>query len=566
MRGLPDEQQRPRRWGVAAFGLVVVLALFFGSPIYQGFKIWNTPLDAPDICVLHDKVVPSSYEHDKKILKDIIHSEKFRKHAVDKLAKSVKVDTVVIDEQPPPRDAPKVWAKFKKFHEYLEESFPDVYDKVEVEYVNTYGLVYTWKGTDKNLKPFLLMAHQDTVPVQEATLDKWTHPPLSGHYDGKFVYGRGALDCKNQLVAIMQTLDILAKSDFVPKRTIVASFGFDEEAQGLQGASELGKFLKKRYGKNGVYAIVDEGSGLMEDPSIGKVIAAPAIGEKGYMDLHVDLFTIGGHASIPPPHTSIGIMGELQTLIESDTYAANLTTDNPFFYHLECAAVHSTKLPDMLKKMILRARTDEKAMSKVVSSLENTFAGNLMRTVQALTIVNGGEKANALPEHVTLVTNHRVGVDDSLDAVREKFTGRVMKVANDHNITVVAFGKKLREGDGGLFNITSPADLDIAPQTPHTGAAWRLLAGINRHVFEDLGAKPEIDYPLLTVPTLTTGNTDTRYYWGITKNIYRFAGFLYTPEMVKGMHSVDEKVEVDAHLSLIAWFHQYVKAVDEAKD
>ena len=66
--------------------------------------------------------------------------------------------------------------------------------------INTYGLVYEWTGTNSTLKPVLLAAHQgetsriynpasdrqqDTVPVNPSTLHEWTHPPWSGHYDGK---------------------------------------------------------------------------------------------------------------------------------------------------------------------------------------------------------------------------------------------------------------------------------------------------------------------------------------------------------------------------------------------
>ena len=59
------------------------------------------------------------------------------------------------------------------------------HSSLELTKVNTYGLVYVWKGSDASLKPLLLLAHQDVVPVNPDTVDEWTHPPYSGYFDGQ---------------------------------------------------------------------------------------------------------------------------------------------------------------------------------------------------------------------------------------------------------------------------------------------------------------------------------------------------------------------------------------------
>ena len=94
--------------------------------------------------------------------------------------------------------------------------------------VNTYGLLYEWKGSDNSLKPLLLAAHQgrfvrlrqscqlhpptestdtprcaDVVPVEPRTVDQWTHPPYSGYYDGESIWGRGSFDDKSGLIGIL---------------------------------------------------------------------------------------------------------------------------------------------------------------------------------------------------------------------------------------------------------------------------------------------------------------------------------------------------------------------------
>lgn len=95
------------------------------------------------------------------------------------------------------------WEVFAPFHEYLLTTFPNVHATLKLTKVNTYGLVYAWEGTDTSLKPLLLTAHQDVVPVNPESVDEWTHPPFSGYFDGERVWGRGAWDDKGHLISIM---------------------------------------------------------------------------------------------------------------------------------------------------------------------------------------------------------------------------------------------------------------------------------------------------------------------------------------------------------------------------
>jgi Gly-Xaa carboxypeptidase len=125
--------------------------------------------------------------------------------------------------------------------------------------INTHALLYHWPGSDSSLKPILLTAHQDVVPVDPNTAGSWIHPPYSGHYDGTWVWGRGSTDDKSGLVGIMVTLEKLIEKGFKPKRGILVGFGMDEEASGLYGAHKIASYIEETYGKNSVSVLVDEG-------------------------------------------------------------------------------------------------------------------------------------------------------------------------------------------------------------------------------------------------------------------------------------------------------------------
>lgn len=124
------------------------------------------------------------------------------------------------------------------------------------------------------------MAHQDVVPVPEATVSRWTYEPYSAHYDGKFIWGRGASDCKNNLIGVLEAFETLLEKDHTPKRTVLAAFGFDEEISGWQGANYISEHLEEKYGKNGIDLIMDEGGMGIKDV-YGATFALPALGEKG---------------------------------------------------------------------------------------------------------------------------------------------------------------------------------------------------------------------------------------------------------------------------------------------
>ena len=58
------------------------------------------------------------------------------------------------------------------------------------------NLVARIKGNGKK-RPLLVMGHTDVVTVDPA---KWTHPPFAAERDGGYVYGRGTVDDKDNLV------------------------------------------------------------------------------------------------------------------------------------------------------------------------------------------------------------------------------------------------------------------------------------------------------------------------------------------------------------------------------
>ena len=127
---------------------------------------------------------------------------------------------------------------FTDFHAYLRETFPRLHATLQREVLGdprAYSLLYTWTGRDPSLPPVVLMAHLDVVPVVPETEDQWEHDAFSGDIADGYVWGRGSLDDKVMVLAIMEAVEMRLAEGFQPTRTTYLAFGQDEEVGGPEG-------------------------------------------------------------------------------------------------------------------------------------------------------------------------------------------------------------------------------------------------------------------------------------------------------------------------------------------
>jgi len=459
-------------------------------------------------CAQVDPLRPTVKNDKLEDMERILASDGFRNQSIKYLSHAVQIETQSYDDMGKIGDD-KRWDTMFTFAKYLQDTFPSVHKALNLETVNVHGLIYTWEGSDASLKPTLLMAHQDVVPVPDSTVDAWTHPPFSGFYDGKYIWGRGSSDCKNQLIAIMEAIELLVSADFSPKRTVVLSFGFDEEISGREGAGRLAPFLHDRYGDDGIAAIVDEGANF--EKVWGTVFAKPGVGEKGYTDITVTVRMPGGHSSIPSDHTSIGVISELITMIEANPFSMRLDEENPYLGQLHCGAEHAPDFPSKLKRLLSHRSRKSKARTCKAKSdhlaLEAAKAGPaikyLMQTSQAVDVIGGGVKVNALPERTSAIINHRINIGETPKDAAKHVEHFAKMVAEKYNLTLHAYDG-VKEAPLSISLSMSDTTLDVAPVTPTNvdkETAYKILSGTTRALYGE---------DLVVTPAIMTGNTDTR--------------------------------------------------------
>ncbi|KAG7938218.1 hypothetical protein KL934_000792 [Ogataea polymorpha] len=557
----PANNQRRQRSQLAlrSFLTILVLCVFYqflhlSPPCMMRSKkphsaFFSSPTNSTDepLCPLYDKVEFKDPDTSVYILQD----EEFRNKSVSRLSKAIQIPTWIADEG-------SDFTKFAKFHEYLETEFKNVFDAANVFKVNTYGVVLEFKGSNSSLKPAMFAAHQDTVPPGD--LQNWDRSPFSGYYDGTRIYGRGSSDCKNLLIGLLESMDSLLAKGFNPERTIIFAFGFDEESSGKYGASHISKFLLERYGPNSMYHIIDEGFGVFMELQ-NKYFAMLATGEKGYLDLGIEVLQPGGHSSIAPDHTAIGTMSKLISRYEDRLYDPILVNFNPTLNTLQCVAEYAD-IDESLKKDILRAHLDEKSNERVIKFLvDDKMTKYNVMTTHAADIINGGNKANALPQNVTAIINHRIAHGNDFDTVKDRITGIALGVAKEHGLGLVVEDEILIEPTpAGSISIKAVNKLEVAPVTPIHDEIWASLAGHYRTFYEDITYPEKFEDDVLAFSAgIMTGNTDTRHYWDLTDHIFRGQPG-YTP-LTSGVHSNNEYVDADSHLHVVAFYYNYILSI-----
>lgn len=221
------------------------------------------------------------------------------------LAKSVTFRTICHQDHAEFNPKP-----FRAFQQFLNKTYPLAHKNLDFELVNEHALLYTWTGSDTKLKPILILAHYDVVPVEPGTEGKWIKDAYSEIIEDGFVWGRGTLDDKVNVLATMEAVEILLAEGKQPARTVMLAYGHDEEIGGDGGAAKISELLKSR--NISVEFALDEGGVLATGLMLG--ISAPVatigIAEKGYVSIKLLVEAAGDHSSQPPKATAVGIMAK----------------------------------------------------------------------------------------------------------------------------------------------------------------------------------------------------------------------------------------------------------------
>ena len=397
---------------------------------------------------------------------------------------------------------------FREFQRFLRSTYSEVFSTLDVEIIAEHSLLLTWKGQDLSLKPVLFDSHYDVVPIEQGTQSEWTHPPFNGVIDQGYVWGRGALDDKVTVITTLEAVSSLLKSGFQPERTLLFSFAHDEEIGGAQGAVNIARILKQRYGS--LEFMVGEGGLVLSDnPFLSdRSVAMVGLAEKTYVTLTLKAEGEGGHSSTPVNDNAIIRLAKAVTALHENPFKPRLQP--PVSEMLATLGEHIGGVQGfMMRNQWLSAPLLTWTLSR------DRVSNALVRSTTAVTMFNAGIKENVISQKAEAKVNFRLlpGVSPE-DLIRD-----VAEIIDDPAIS-----------------ITSNDWMQGPPVSDVEGVGFQRVAAAIHSVLPSA----------VVTPSMLTATTDTVHYVGLTEGIYRFHPYTLPSDDVGKVHGTDERVAVDS--------------------
>jgi len=374
------------------------------------------------------------------------------------------------------------------------------------------GLVAVLPGTDKTLKPMLLLGHIDVVTAKRAD---WTRDPYKMVEENGYFWGRGTADMKAMDAIWIDSLIRMKEAGYKPKRTIKLALTCGEETStAFNGAEWLSRnkpdLIAAQFALN-------EGGGGRTDGHGKLLIANLHVGEKLAVNYRIEATNPGGHSSAPVKDNAIYELADALAKLRDFDFPAQLSDTTRAYF----AKAGAARGDDLGKAMMAFAKNPQDKQAEAVLDADKSYH-SMLRTTCVATLLDGGHAENALPQRAGANINCRIFPGTSPSQVRDQLE----KVIADPRMTV-----KLTDDRGGVVAKSPPLDPKIVDP------AEKLLARYYPGV------------PL--VPFMSTGATDGVFLEQIGIPVYGPPGLYGDPDG-NGTHGLNE--------------HEAVKAVYTGRD
>ncbi|MBQ3531547.1 MAG: M20/M25/M40 family metallo-hydrolase [Oscillospiraceae bacterium] len=434
--------------------------------------------------------------------------------AAKKLGDMVRVPTVSKNED-------EDLSEFYKFHEVLEELFPNVHKTFEKNVLNG-TLLYRWQGTDPSRKPILFMGHQDVVPAND---NGWKCPAYSGTVIDGDIYGRGSMDCKSTMYVELQAIEELIEEGFVPPCDIYLEYAINEETGG-NGAASAVRYLKEKGVELAI--VIDEGGAIVDKPIGGmdRQYAVIGVTEKGYMDLKISAKGKGGHSSTPPRNTPAARLFAFANEIEKKRPFKKQLIPEVYEMFAQMAPSFNFGMRMLLGNIWLFKPLLIALMPKV-----SPFGEAILSTTCCFTMMKGSDACNVIPKEPYLVANLRTSVHQNC----EESLAVLKKYAKKYDLEIEIIQAR-----------------DASPVSNIHSKEYAYLTDCIKKQFPDIGVAPYV----------IMGGTDCRHFHALTENALRFCPVRMSNEQNAACHAVNENVTLSALAEGVRFFKVFLKGYD----
>ncbi|MBQ6583370.1 MAG: M20/M25/M40 family metallo-hydrolase [Mogibacterium sp.] len=436
-----------------------------------------------------------------------------QQHYLDNLQQMIRIETVSDPSCCDPE-------KFRQFRALLPELFPHIFSACEVREFDG-SLLLRWKGQTGGKLPVLFMNHYDVVP---ARAEGWEHPPFAAEVADGRLWGRGTLDDKGGLWAMLQAAEELAAEGFVPARDIWFESGCNEETFG-QGADAISLWLREQ-GIRFEMAF-DEGGDILTEPISGakRTFAMIGVGEKCVTNLRFTARSDGGHASTPGKDTPLVRLGRFMAYVDSHT-VFDIRLSPTIAEMLARFAPYMGKAGKLLGNSGKLRKPIELLLPKFGAA-----ANALVTTTIAFTQAQGGEAANTIPREAWVLgdmrCSHHQGKANSIAVIT-----RVAK----------KFGLETELIEDGVESRLAD----------YRGSAFRLVEEAVKATIPGVDA---------CAPYIMTGGSDARFFDRVCDQCIRFLPFYITGQQMESIHGINECLNLDTLVPAVDYYRYMMQHV-----
>ena len=373
-------------------------------------------------------------------------------------------------------------------------------------------------------KPLLLLAHLDVVEALKADWSPDLDPFVFLERDG-YYYGRGTADDKAMAAIFVANAFRLKREGFVPDRDIIIALTADEEGGPANGVDWL---LKNHPDKMDAGVVLNEGGGGTHRDGKYLFNAVQAT-EKVFANVTLRATNRGGHSSVPRPDNAITSLADALAKVGRYNFPIQFNEVTREFFS-KTALIETPEMGRAMRALV--ANPNDAAALAVVTS--DPRYNSILRTTCVPTMLKGGHAENALPQLAEANVNCRMFPG----ATAEQTRAALERVVNDTNVKVtVSFA-------------TRPPE----PPTPLLPEVMQPIDQITKEMFGNIP----------TIPFMSTGATDGRYFRQRNVPVFGVSGLFSDPAVDARAHGRDERMRVQSFFEGQEFLYRLTKALTQA--
>jgi acetylornithine deacetylase/succinyl-diaminopimelate desuccinylase-like protein len=386
------------------------------------------------------------------------------------------------------------------------------------------GVTAILHGSDKVLKPILLLGHLDVVEAKRAD---WARDPFKLVEEKNYFFARGAGDMKAMSTVWFDMLMRFKKDGYQPRRSIKMALTCGEETSyAFNGADWL---AKNRPDLIMAEFALNEGGGGQTDGHGNLQFQTMNVGEKASRNFRIEATNAGGHSSIPIRDNAIYELADALVKVRDYEFPVKFTDTTKAYFAMAGARRHD----DIGGAMVALSKNPGDAAAAATASKDRTNH-SLLRTTCVATLLDGGHANNALPQRAGANINCRIFPGETVEGTRTTLA----KVIGDPKITVTLMPP--------IEPLAKPPTLDPKVMGPAQALVKKYYPGV----------------PL--IPSMSTGASDGIYIGAIGIPSYGVPGDWSDPDG-DGVHGLNEREGVRAVFIGRDFWTDLVKAYADQK-